>query len=505
MWRYIMRSYRDRWRWLILSGLLGLGGCALSSAPTLSEDDPLAVCRAFLSAVDTQVAQADADDAQATRIEGFPGLRVNRYLADAGQRVSGEAEFAAWLAQLRDLGRQGQRIELANLAEAQRRELVSAWQPLLEHDGLVAMVDACADRIQAQQLAGPGGRQALIDAARVPDDYSTGRRFLGAYYLTALPVSAGVSRWHRRSREVHATPAEELPVHGELVRFEPPPGPRLSSEEVATLLAAARDNPLALPLPDATARALLFRTHAPAWEIDVVSADDRIGTPFWPPPAERPEVDITQPRVYRHVSHVRWQGETLLQLNYVVWFPARPKTSFFDPLGGHMDGVIWRVTLGGDGEPLMYDTIHACGCYHGFYPAQALRVRPREPWYEGAFVPLDQPLEVQQQPLVLRLAHRTHHVEHVGGRPAPEAAVVEYDWAEYDQLRSLPLAGGHRSLFTPAGMVAGTQRGERWFLWPMGVVNPGAMRQWGRHATAFVGRRHFDAPDLLKRDFEEQQ
>jgi hypothetical protein len=28
------------------------------------------------------------------------------------------------------------------------------------------------------------------------------------------------------------------------------------------------------------------------------------------------------------------------------------------------------------------------------------------------------------------------------------------------------------------------------------------MRQWGRHATAFVGRRHFDEAGLLDRYFE---
>jgi hypothetical protein len=28
------------------------------------------------------------------------------------------------------------------------------------------------------------------------------------------------------------------------------------------------------------------------------------------------------------------------------------------------------------------------------------------------------------------------------------------------------------------------------------------MRQWGRHATAFVGRRHFDDPWLLDLYFE---
>jgi hypothetical protein len=27
------------------------------------------------------------------------------------------------------------------------------------------------------------------------------------------------------------------------------------------------------------------------------------------------------------------------------------------------------------------------------------------------------------------------------------------------------------------------------------------MRQWGHHATAFVGMRHFDDPDLLARRF----
>jgi hypothetical protein len=35
----------------------------------------------------------------------------------------------------------------------------------------------------------------------------------------------------------------------------------------------------------------------------------------------------------------------------------------------------------------------------------------------------------------------------------------------------------------------------------MGIANPGAMRQWGTHATAFVGRRHFDDADLFERRF----
>ena len=62
-------------------------------------------------------------------------------------------------------------------------------------------------------------------------------------------------------------------------------------------------------------------------------------------------------------------------------------------------------------------------------------------------------------------------------------------------------AGGRRSVFRPDGIVSGSERGERWLFWPMGVPEPGAMRQWGRHATAFVGRRHFDDPALLERYF----
>jgi len=63
-------------------------------------------------------------------------------------------------------------------------------------------------------------------------------------------------------------------------------------------------------------------------------------------------------------------------------------------------------------------------------------------------------------------------------------------------------AGGRRSLYGPDGLVAGSERGERWLLWPMGIASPGAMRQWGRHPTAFVGRRHFDDPYLIDGAFE---
>jgi hypothetical protein len=102
----------------------------------------------------------------------------------------------------------------------------------------------------------------------------------------------------------------------------------------------------------------------------------------------------------------------------------------------------------------------------------------------------------------VRLESATHYVQRIVTRDAPAAGATEYRFAEDDVLRSLALPdGGRRSLFRPDGIVPGTERGERWFFWPMGVPEPGAMRQWGRHATAFVGRRHFDDARLMERYF----
>ena len=80
---------------------------------------------------------------------------------------------------------------------------------------------------------------------------------------------------------------------------------------------------------------------------------------------------------------------------------------------------------------------------------------------------------------------------------------LTYGFLSDNRLKSLSGEGYRRySLFRPDGIVPGTQRGERFLFWPMGVADPGAMRQWGRHATAFVGQRHFDDPRLIERYFE---
>jgi hypothetical protein len=42
-----------------------------------------------------------------------------------------------------------------------------------------------------------------------------------------------------------------------------------------------------------------------------------------------------------------------------------------------------------------------------------------------------------------------------------------------------------------------------WILWPTGIVSPSTMRQWGRHAVAFVCERHFEDPFVMDKMFLE--
>ena len=74
-----------------------------------------------------------------------------------------------------------------------------------------------------------------------------------------------------------------------------------------------------------------------------------------------------------------------------------------------------------------------------------------------------------------------------------QSEAITYSLVDYGQLRSLPRhQDGRASMFDQDGLGIGTERLERFILWPTGVLSPGAMRQWGHHAVAFVGTRHFD-------------
>ena len=75
---------------------------------------------------------------------------------------------------------------------------------------------------------------------------------------------------------------------------------------------------------------------------------------------------------------------------------------------GRLDGVVWRVTLAPDGEPLVYDTMHPCGCYHMFFPTpRAAAIKAPVPSEEWALIPAVLPRMGSPDRVRVRIATRT--------------------------------------------------------------------------------------------------
>ncbi len=282
----------------------------------------------------------------------------------------------------------------------------------------------------------------------------------------------------------------------------------LSASEVEHMLSRATQNILGIPEFQSEELQQLFHTFAPIWQVETDGPDDRLGAPVWVDNEHPADIDTRQPIMYQHLSYIRFDGRILPQLNYTVWFPARPGKTSMDLLAGHIDGMTWRVTIDTDGRPLIYDSMHNCGCYHLFFPTEKLIAKPEEgALQEAAFSPQQMPALQAGQVIVLRIASVTHYLIRVilAGRSYKSDAdeTVSLSVESYNTLRSLPFGDDLRhSLFQNNGIIAGTQRSERFLIWPMGVPYPGEMRQWGHHATAFLGRRHFDDPEIIKQFFE---
>ncbi len=472
--------------------------------PTAESSAFATPCMSFYNALDNAVMDQGVKDGGEASIRGFPYLRTNRFLSSYRHASLTGKAFEAWVDRLERLDFEARKIEIGNFAAGTLQTLLpSIPEGIGSGRDLMSAVRRCAQLLRQQHIATKAGRSLLQEQAVVQQDYKIGQRIIGLYALTRLPVAYGIHRWQMRTAAKFREPLDSLPIHGALTRFTPSPRERLASaSQVAELLTRSSRNPLAVPELNQEESLRLFATFAPIFEVDIATSDDRIGAPYWPETGANPAVETTRPMVYRRLSHTRFQGRPLLQLNYIIWFPSRPCTSAVDILCGHMDGINWRVTLSPAGEPLVFDSIHNCGCYHMFFPTRHILPRRLETLDETAFVPQQTPELLPSERLVLRIASGTHHIEAIYIERPYDGAQEEYAWADYRNLRALPRKDGRRqSLFQPNGLVPGTARKERWLLWPMGVASPGSMRQWGRHATAFVGRRHFDDPCLIEANF----
>jgi len=478
--------------------LAALAGCATITEPlrsNLSSASPTVLaCSSWYEALDRTVDESRVRDAGTYRVPGFPYLRVDRVLASFRGAVGADpAAYTEWVRRLRMLDATARAYEIGNLPG----DAVAALGAASREEAL-AKTAGCAAELQRADLERSENRDRLAAAAVVPDEYLEWQRMIGLYALTRIPFGQGVERWHREAREMFerskggAAPAKPVVRYGSAV-------PPVSRDVVARLLARGERLPLGMQNFSAQELDLLFSAYAPVFEIETGGTYDHPGALSWKDGAA-PSIDSARPVVYRRLAYTRHTGRTLVQLVYMVWFSERPSDSEFDLLAGRLDGVVWRVTLAPDGEPLVFDTMHSCGCFHMFFPTPLVSTVPApDPSEEWAFVPAMLPRVASGERVRVRIATRTHYVIDAGIDGG--GAFRPYGYLEDDDLRSIAAPGGNRSAFGPNGLVPGTERGERVFFWPMGIPSSGAMRQWGKHATAFIGRRHFDDADLIERRF----
>ncbi len=473
---------------------LGFVAClcfAALFASAASESD----CRRLYDQVDQAIVRSGVRDAQETIVKGYPYLRSNRFLASVVTQADSDERFDFLLRQMAALDQRARRLELSNLPPSTRATLELAKDDLVPGEtDLSTALEQCANTLLSVDNTQPNAIKAkVVTASR----YSVFKRLLGFYPISAVPFSRGIRKFQAQMKQIYGRNLNEVIRDTDVIFHVPAPTERV---DIAAILRDSSDNPLRIPMPNADRLAQLFAQFAPNFAIDTRGDFDRPGAIKWGDDG-RSHVDPSSPTIYTLASHTQFEGQTLLQLNFAIWFSERPKKGKLDMLGGALDGLIWRVTLAPDGAPLLYDSIHPCGCHHLFFPSDRLRaLPPHRSLQEVAYVPQLAPrLSPGERPTIW-VESATHYIVRITNDVAHSGA--PYELADNDQLRSLPNSdGSRRSLFRPDGLIEGTERGERWFFWPMGIANAGAMRQWGHHATAFVGMRHFDDANLIEKAF----
>lgn len=461
--------------------ILLLTGCSARSLTPPPNGGLSESCRVAFAAWQAAATQEQSLDAQAHTPPGFPYLRINRFLASYELDDLTAAERHAWLARAHAEAVLGWRFE------RQGRALSAA--PTL------ADLEACSAPALIALAHRPVLWAHLQQVASVPDSYRTVSQVLGGY-----PVVVPVVRWR-----ASVTMGELADRYGRYRlrsgwrNYQPAPFDQAREAAGSALPTIPRTDSLGIPMVAEAELGALIRRHAPGFRIDTRDQHDLPGTPG----RSDPNTLLFQPGpvVYVQPGYARLANRVLLQLTYLVWFSARPPEHRFDIYAGALDGFLWRVTLDERGEALIYDTVHACGCYHQWVLVDGgLVLKPSaNPEKEQLWI-LDT-VAGRSGGLELSLSAGDHQLVAVAvsGRSLSRGHIERYRIEPLDRLRGAGIGGAR--LYGPDGLIEGTERLERFLLWPTGVVSAGAMRQWGHHAVSFVGRRHFDDPFLLDRYF----
>lgn len=451
--------------------LLTLAACS-SSLPMNrpAESTATARCQALTSQLEYAIHKSQQRDAQYHLVDGYPLLRTNRLLVALAASVTTDQQRADWLDKAATFGLSSYQIEWQNLPSTSRERLPPEPE-------IFAQLQDCAWQ-QMKQLQQAPHWQAMIQQVKAPSEYFAGRKVLGLYPITNMAMKSGISQWQDDTRQLfNQTEPRGLP----LVTWRP-------TASNSAVLPSWQNDSLDWPTLSSDDWQRLAQHYAPSWVLEQGGDYDRIGQPL-------PNADFeAKPVVYWQASVGQVHGRLLPQISYFIWFSERPKTGGLDILGGALDGVVFRVTLDEQAEPLIYDSIHPCGCHHLFFPTPNLAHCAVDESRESAFVPQAAPAG----DFAVWVQSATHYVKGLKPEPANVETKV-YELSPLDQLR-LASESGER-LYNVYGRVQESKRLERWLLWTSGLVSPGGMRQWGSHATAFSGERYFDEPGLFDTEF----
>lgn len=462
-------------------GLLVLSGCA-SFAPSPSAPDlPAGVeqCREQLLA---QPGDGDAmTPAAGYRPAAQPYFALNQLQAHFEVSDLDQAAFSEWKAGV----------------------VMHSWEELAAHQTRTLGEPMASSRGCLVQLAQATPQEDWADYAREARDqdlYRDWQRWAGLY-----PLVSPVVTWRIRSAQADWRSEYGGPFEGDGVIYRPTEADEAEpdSARIAEWMAAAyADNPLGLPRLTSEQLSALQALHAPELKILQASEADRLGMVT----AANGETRFSESAAVAYLDHgyTQYDDRYLLQLSYTFWLRERPKSQALDIYGGPWNGITWRVTLDETGQPLLYDNMHNCGCYHQVWKPDDHLVRTDIGREEPLFLSLDWSGRPR-----LTLLPGTHYVRRVvSAERAPEDVITDtqvYESRPYSALLTLQDEDQQHpavSLFDEDGMLTDSARLERFVLWPSGVRSPGAMRRNGTHAIAFVGKRQFDDPLLFEQLLE---
>lgn len=473
--------------------LAGCGGKAVTFHATSDNGE----CRQLWQELEGAIHARQVADNTAVRVHGFPYLRSTRFLEALAGLAGSQEEQAFVLEEMRLLDLEKRTLELTRVPDKVFADL-GGHHPGAGRATLAQSITACSQDFLAADMKDPdffGRVRRGIDLDR---DYSLWLRSVGLYPLTSLVVDYLAAKAQEEMVAPLSTPPPEEGAE-DLITFRPlleqAPG---SLPDLAGLLRQSRHQPmlsLALTGPDLLAVA---RKFAPVLTMANGAAQNRFGRIV-----RRQNgfaVDGHDPVVYYYFSQTFVQGIPALQINYAIWFPERTDPApWFEH--GNLDGLLFRVTLNWQGQPVFVDVTFQCGCYHfvllndNLVSGKRTEVKGFQPFVGGRLPALQ-----DKERLHFTVTSGWHQIARLEATGAANKQPA-YQLLPYEGLEYFRHGAEVVSLFDNHGRVPGTNRLERFFLFPMGIPKVGAMRQRGRQPITLIGRAYLDDPYLFDHAF----